>query len=323
MVDGVGAFKKVRALRNEKRADVVALIVDDASGCGLSTRVAADADEAFVVVHHACAALTYSLAHEIGHIIGARHDKALDQNTSPFPYGHGYVNGAKWRDIMSYKASCNGCPRLPFWSNPTIKIKGERAGTIETDNARVILEQAERVSKFRYDAAAMIGSVPCDYSRRKHFFLARVGGWSRGGGAARSERSTLANGMQVVVIPDHRVPVVTHMVWYRAGAADDPWGTSGIAHFLEHLMFKSTGKIKSGEFTRIITRLGGRDNAVTTHDTTSYYQRVAKEHLRTVMGAGSGPHGESASWWRRRCAPNATSYRRSGAPAWRPTRSRC
>ena len=93
----------------------------------------------------------------------------------------------------------------------------------------------------------------------------------------------LNNGMQVVVIEDHRVPVVTHMVWYRAGAADDPWGTSGIAHFLEHLMFKSTGKLKSGEFSRTITRIGGRDNAVTTHDTTSYYQRVAKEHLRTVM----------------------------------------
>lgn len=149
MVDGMAGFTKVRALRNEMRADVVALVVDDPSGCGLSTRVAADADEAFVVVHHSCAALTYSLAHEIGHIIGARHDKALDQNTSPFPYGHGYVNGSKWRDIMSYKSSCNGCPRLPFWSNPAIKIMGERAGTIETDNARVILEQAERVSRFR------------------------------------------------------------------------------------------------------------------------------------------------------------------------------
>lgn len=94
---------------------------------------------------------------------------------------------------------------------------------------------------------------------------------------------TLANGMQVVVIEDHRVPVVTHMVWYRAGAAEDPWGTSGIAHFLEHLMFKSTGKLKSGEFSRTITRLGGRDNAATTHDSTSYFQRVAKEHLRAVM----------------------------------------
>lgn len=93
----------------------------------------------------------------------------------------------------------------------------------------------------------------------------------------------LGNGMQVVVIPDRRVPVVTHMVWYRVGAADDPWGKSGIAHFLEHLMFKATGKIKSGEFTRIVTGLGGRHNALTTHDTTSYFQRVAKEHLRSVM----------------------------------------
>ena len=149
MVDGMTGFAKVRALRDEKRADIVALVVDDPSGCGLSTRVAADADEAFVVVHHSCAALTYTLAHEIGHILGARHDRSLDQNSSPFPYGHGYVNGAKWRDIMSYPSSCNGCPRLPFWSNPTIKIKGERGGTIDSDNARVILEQAERVSKFR------------------------------------------------------------------------------------------------------------------------------------------------------------------------------
>jgi hypothetical protein len=149
MVDAKPGFTKVRTLRNDKRADVVALIVEDPTGCGLSTRVAADADEAFVVVHHSCAALTYSLVHEIGHIIGARHDRALDKNTSPFPYGHGFVNGTKWRDIMSYKASCNGCPRLPFFSNPTIKVRGEPGGAIDTDNARVILEQAERVARFR------------------------------------------------------------------------------------------------------------------------------------------------------------------------------
>jgi hypothetical protein len=149
MVDGEGPFSKVRALRNEKRADVVALVVDDPSGCGLSTRVAADAEEAFVVVHHSCASLTFSLAHEIGHIIGARHDIALDKNLSPFPYGHGFVNGKKWRDIMSYKASCDGCPRIPIWSNPRIRYKGDAAGALDADNARVILEQAERVAKFR------------------------------------------------------------------------------------------------------------------------------------------------------------------------------
>jgi hypothetical protein len=149
MVDGQGVFSGVRRLRNEKRADVVALIVDDPSGCGLSTRVAADADEAYVVVHHSCAALTYSLAHEVGHIIGARHDKQLDPTTSPFPYGHGYINATKWRDIMSYRIHCNGCPRLPFWSNPVVKVRGEPAGAVDTDNARVLLEQAERVSRFR------------------------------------------------------------------------------------------------------------------------------------------------------------------------------
>ena len=149
MVDGVGAFTSVAALRNAKRADVVVLVVDDPSSCGLATRVAADAEEAFAVVHHACAALTYSLPHEIGHIIGARHDRSLDQHASPFPYGHGFVNGTKWRDIMSYRASCDGCPRLPFWSNPAIEINGEPAGTVYADNARVLLEQAARVASFR------------------------------------------------------------------------------------------------------------------------------------------------------------------------------
>ena len=100
---------------------------------------------------------------------------------------------------------------------------------------------------------------------------------------AKASSFTLANGMQVVAIPDTRVPVVTHMVWYRVGAADDPSGKTGIAHFLEHLMFKGTRTIKSGEFTRIVNRLGGRHNALTTHDTTTYFQRVAKEHLRRVM----------------------------------------
>jgi hypothetical protein len=115
----------------------------------LATRVYADADESFAVVHHECAANTYSLAHEIGHIIGARHDLTLDKATTPFPYGHGYVNGNKWRDIMSYKGSCDGCPRLPVWSSPLVKVRGDVAGTPDQDNARVIREQAARVSAFR------------------------------------------------------------------------------------------------------------------------------------------------------------------------------
>ena len=99
----------------------------------------------------------------------------------------------------------------------------------------------------------------------------------------RATQFELANGMQVVVIPDHRAPVVTHMVWYRVGAADEPPGVSGIAHFLEHLMFKSTEKIASGEFSKIVSRLGGQDNAFTSQDATAYFQRIAKDRLPQVM----------------------------------------
>ena len=146
---GDGYLEEVHALRDKYRADVVVLIVDDPQGCGLSTRVHADANEAYAVVHHECAATTYSLAHEIGHIIGARHDLNMDQSMTPFPYGHGYVNGTKWRDIMSYKESCGGCPRVAVWSSPTVLVNGEPAGTTEQDNARVIAEEAIRVAAFR------------------------------------------------------------------------------------------------------------------------------------------------------------------------------
>jgi hypothetical protein len=149
MVDGVGPFKHVKKLRNEQHADIVGLIVDDPTGCGLSTRVGAEAEEAYFVVHHACAAITYSIAHEVGHILGARHDRVVDANSAPFPFAHGYINGTKWRDMMSYQEGCGGCPRIPYWSNPRIKYRGEPTGTAASDNARVILEQAERVSHYR------------------------------------------------------------------------------------------------------------------------------------------------------------------------------
>ena len=100
---------------------------------------------------------------------------------------------------------------------------------------------------------------------------------------SRVSEFKLANGLQVVVVPDHRAPVVTHYVWYRVGSADEPAGVSGIAHFLEHLMFKSTDKIESGSFSKVVARMGGQDNAFTSHDVTGYYQRIAKDRLKTVM----------------------------------------
>jgi zinc protease len=104
-------------------------------------------------------------------------------------------------------------------------------------------------------------------------------------GAAAPEVShfKLANGLTVVVIPDRRAPVVTHMVWYRNGSADDPPGKSGIAHFLEHLMFKGTKTVPAGVFSNTVAELGGQENAFTSYDYTAYYQRVATEHLGEMM----------------------------------------
>jgi len=93
----------------------------------------------------------------------------------------------------------------------------------------------------------------------------------------------LDNGMQVVVVEDHRAPVVQHMLWYRAGSADEPKGSSGVAHFLEHLLFKATDKMESGEFSSVVAANGGRDNAFTSYDYTAYFQRVAADRLELMM----------------------------------------
>ena len=93
----------------------------------------------------------------------------------------------------------------------------------------------------------------------------------------------LANGLEIVVIPDHRTPVITHMVWYKVGSADETLGKSGIAHFLEHLMFKGTAKNPTGRFSKAVAAIGGQENAFTAADYTGYFQRTAREHLKTLM----------------------------------------
>jgi zinc protease len=93
----------------------------------------------------------------------------------------------------------------------------------------------------------------------------------------------LDNGLELVVIPDHRAPVVTHMVWYKVGSADETPGKSGLAHFLEHLMFKGTAKHPPGEFSQVVAHIGGQENAFTSFDYTGYFQRVPSSQLKTVM----------------------------------------
>ncbi|MFM7622894.1 MAG: M16 family metallopeptidase [Alphaproteobacteria bacterium] len=113
--------------------------------------------------------------------------------------------------------------------------------------------------------------------------LQTTGAHAGGDGVFHPQSFTLDNGLQVVIVEDHRVPAVSHFIWYRVGAMDEPRGKSGIAHFLEHLMFKATKTIPEGEFSRRIGRMGGDLNAFTAWDYTAYYVKIAREHLPVVM----------------------------------------
>jgi len=93
----------------------------------------------------------------------------------------------------------------------------------------------------------------------------------------------LANGLEVVVLPDHRAPVVTHMIWYKVGAADETPGKSGLAHYLEHLMFKGTQTNPGNAFSQTVAAIGGQENAFTSSDYTGFFQRVPREHLKEMM----------------------------------------
>src|SRR5215471_5307537 len=103
-------------------------------------------------------------------------------------------------------------------------------------------------------------------------------------GQSKATQFELSNGLKIVVIEDHRAPVVTHMLWFKVGGTDDPQGLSGAAHLFEHLMFKGTKTVPNGELSKTVARNGGQDNAFTTEDFTAYFERIAKDRLPVVMG---------------------------------------
>ncbi len=115
------------------------------------------------------------------------------------------------------------------------------------------------------------------------FLMLLLGPMRADAGVFDPETFTLDNGMQVVVVSNHRVPVVTHMVWYKVGSADEGPGESGIAHFLEHLMFKGTERFPGGTFSTLVAQNGGQQNAFTSYDYTGYFQTVARDRLELMM----------------------------------------
>jgi zinc protease len=128
-----------------------------------------------------------------------------------------------------------------------------------------------RPAKFMSRVAAMVVAS-----------CAATGAFAQSGGP-NIAHFTLDNGLELVVIPDHRAPVVTHMVWYKVGAADETPGKSGLAHFLEHLMFKGTAKNPTGRFSQAVAAIGAHENAFTSSDYTGYYQRIPREKLKSMM----------------------------------------
>jgi hypothetical protein len=153
---GDGYMEEVHALRNKYSADVCILLTYDPNWCGMASGIGVPASHAFSVVStfSNCATTNYSFAHEIGHLLGCRHDPFVDNSITPFAYGHGYVspsNSNRWRTIMAYRDACGGCQRILNWSNPNVTYAdGTPMGTTSrSNNARVWNEQSNYVMTFR------------------------------------------------------------------------------------------------------------------------------------------------------------------------------
>lgn len=146
-----GYMDNIHALRNTNAADVVVLVINNASSCGLASAIGASATTAFAAAHYSCATGYYSFGHEIGHLQSARHDPANDPTTTPYAYGHGYQYPAGgWRTIMAYACSSATCNRINYWSNPAKLRSGVPMGTTSAShNQRVLNNTKATIAAFR------------------------------------------------------------------------------------------------------------------------------------------------------------------------------
>lgn len=150
-----GFMDDLHQLRDEHHADIVVLIVNNPTACGYSGAILADASTAFSLVHYKCATGYYAFAHEIGHLMGARHDTNADATETPYKHGHGFQhltannNDNPWRTVMAYDCP-GGCVRLGYWSNPNVPYYGVRMGTDKLNNvAKVLNATARTIAGFR------------------------------------------------------------------------------------------------------------------------------------------------------------------------------
>ena len=140
----------VKSERAAAKANVVFLLTAVSDYCGLSDAVLADKGSAFAVINYICAVGNFSLAHEFGHLLGLRHERAADKDDKPFRNGHGYAYKNEWRTIMATRKACTSCPRIPFWSNPSIDYNGVPSGTKDyEDEADVINDTAPIIAGFQ------------------------------------------------------------------------------------------------------------------------------------------------------------------------------
>jgi len=147
-----GYMDQFHGIRNQIGADVNMLVINNSSSCGLASAFAASAETAFAAVHWNCATGIYSFGHEIGHLIGARHDLGSDAASTPYAYGHGYryipASGEGWRTVMALDCPVS-CPRLNFWSNPELSYRGIAMGNASSNNAKVLMHGRNAMSWFR------------------------------------------------------------------------------------------------------------------------------------------------------------------------------